>query len=117
MEVLYLVCGARRPQLKRDPLGSVPTSTPPPTGAMGMPDPGSVTSPATFRAFLDDLAEDARAHLTEWENQDVPSFLNALAAYSRDIDGYYKNHGINLSTDVPSFRLFADLLMGARVYE
>ena len=24
MEVIYLVCGARRPQLKRDPLGSYP---------------------------------------------------------------------------------------------
>src|SRR5512146_2235422 len=116
MEAIFLDCGAGGPQLKRNPLGSVPTSTLP-TGAMVMQEPDTVTSLTSFRVFLDELAEEASTRLAEWENQDVPSFLKALAAYSRDIDGYYKNHGISISPDVPSFRLFADLLMGARVYE
>jgi len=82
-----------------------------------MHDPANVSSALDFQTFLEDLAKDAKGNLNTWENRDLPSFLEALAAYAHDISGYYLNQGINVRPDVASFRLFADLLMGARIYE
>jgi hypothetical protein len=70
-----------------------------------------------FQKFLALLAEDYKANGKEWENADVGSFLEALAAYSKDIGGYYKNTNQQVDTSVPSWRVFAEMLCGARVYE
>jgi hypothetical protein len=82
-----------------------------------MRDPATVESRSDFKGFLEDLAHDARTNLRSWENQDLPAFIEALAAYAEDIQGYYDAHGLRLRSDIPTFRLFADLLAGARVYE
>ena len=70
-----------------------------------------------FQNFLALLAEDYKANGKEWENAEVGSFLEALAAYSKDIDGYYKNTNQQVDLSVPSWRVFAEMLCGARVYE
>lgn len=70
-----------------------------------------------FQKFLVLLAEDYKANGKEWENADVGSFLEALAAYSKDIGGHYKNTNQQVDASVPSWRVFAEMLCGARVYE
>jgi len=70
-----------------------------------------------FQSFLALLAGDYKANGEEWENADVGSFLEALAAYSKDIYGYYKNTNQQVDASVPSWRVFSEMLCGARVYE
>ncbi|MGV9425800.1 DUF7660 family protein [Streptomyces sp. NPDC003656] len=51
-----------------------------------------------------------------WENADLPSFLDALAAWIDDSDGWYRNTG----QEVPpngDWAFFARALRAAAVYE
>ena len=66
--------------------------------------------------FVAELKADLDAHHDAWENADLPSFLEAMTAWLHDMEGYYKNTGQKLQ-DVPPWRLLADMLMAARVYE
>jgi hypothetical protein len=70
-----------------------------------------------FVYFLKLLHNDVVLNKHQWENTDLPSFLEALTAYAHDIDGYYQNMNIPVDPEKPSWRLFADMLLGARVYE
>ena len=82
-----------------------------------LPDPASISDRNSFCAFTEALAQDLRRNRASWENADLGRFLEALAAYLRDVDGYYANHGIAADPERPTWRLFADVLLGARVYE
>ncbi len=53
----------------------------------------------------------------DWENFDLGSYLNAMAAWLETADGYYKNTNQTVSSSAPSWRLFTDMLMAASVYE
>ena len=76
-----------------------------------------ISSRREFSEFVDKLATDLALHGHAWENPTLESFLEALSAYVRDIDGYYANAGIDIDPDAPSWRVFADVLLGARLYE
>jgi hypothetical protein len=79
--------------------------------------PNQLNSRDDLAQFIKDMHSDFRTNGREWENQDLESFLEALAAYAKDIDGYYKNENIPEDPDKPSWRLFSDMLYGARMYE
>ncbi len=53
----------------------------------------------------------------EWENESAYSFLQALASWLEDCDGYYSNMKIPMDTNTASWQLFADALQAASVYE
>ena len=76
-----------------------------------------VTSKTEFSAFLAALAADARRNAATWENNDLPRFLEALAAWHKDAEAFYRNTGQSVDVSAPSWRLFADMLSAARVYE
>lgn len=82
-----------------------------------LPDPEAVASRADFAAFVDRLRADLAADPGGWENPDLDSFLEALAAYARDVPGYISNAGSAIDAERPSWQLFALVLSGARVYE
>jgi len=67
-------------------------------------------------AFVAELKADLDANPGDWENADLPSFLEAMAAWIQDMEGYYQNTGQNLS-DLPPWKVLADVLMAARMYE
>ncbi|MGP3772237.1 DUF7660 family protein [Streptomyces sp. SDT5-1] len=80
------------------------------------------TSPETVRS-REELAAFVRAlqrsHVGEgsaWENVDLPRFLEALAAWIDDADGWYRNTGRELPAD-GDWRFFARALQAATVYE
>ena len=56
-------------------------------------------------------------HPEVWDNRDLATFLGAFAAFLNDAGGYYRNAKLNVSADTPSWRLFADCLLAARVYD
>lgn len=69
-----------------------------------------------FIVFLDSLRSSLRANPHEWENSDLGSFLEAMKAWTTDMDGYYANRGLTPPSE-PGWQTFADILKGARVYE
>ena len=52
----------------------------------------------------------------EWTNKDLASFLEAMAAWTADMDGYYQNRG-ETPPEQPSWKTLADILMAATMYE
>ena len=53
----------------------------------------------------------------EWENETAYSFLQALAAWLNDADGFYRNINEARDPNNASWQLFADALQAAAVYE
>ena len=70
-----------------------------------------------FDKFLDLLFKDYKENPEKWENITLNDFLEALSAYSKNIDGYYKNFNIEYDFNKPTWKMFADILLGAKVYE
>jgi hypothetical protein len=71
----------------------------------------------SFIRFVGLLREDFKLNSAAWENKTVDDFLEALGAYANDIQGYYDNTSQQINADIPSWKLFADILSGARIYE
>ena len=80
-----------------------------------------VADRTSFIEFLELLKEDLTHNKNSWENNTLEDFLEAMTRYAVDIQGYYDNNmnepGEQINADVPSWRVFADILRGSRVYE
>lgn len=77
----------------------------------------SIKSKSDFVSFIDELLLDYKYNKEKWENNSLETFLEALSGYTDDIEGYYKNNSIDVNLENPSWRVFADCLYGARIYE
>lgn len=62
------------------------------------------------------LLEDLRNNPEKWENRTLPEFLEALANWTEDMDGYYINNHLPIPENV-NWKAFADILTAARMYE
>jgi len=62
------------------------------------------------------LAEDFRANPSHWENQTLDIYLEALAAWIEDMDGYFRNQGVK-TPDLPDWNVIAQALFAASIYE
>ena len=52
----------------------------------------------------------------QWENRDLGSFLDAMAAWITDMDGYFENIG-EPCPERPTWQTFAQILAAATIYE
>ena len=92
----------------------------------------NVNSKETFLEFVSALRDDWYASREEeraqpsspygrdargWENPDLGGFLDALGSWLEVADRYYHNIDHPLDTSQPSWRLFADTLLSAKIYE
>jgi hypothetical protein len=66
--------------------------------------------------FIRMLACDLREQPDAWENRDLPSYLDAMAAWIEDMDGYFLHKG-EQPPEQPSWKLLSEILMAARSYE
>ena len=66
--------------------------------------------------FLREFHTDYRENSGSWENKDLSSFLEALAAWAEDMERYYLNRGESVP-NTPEWRTFASLLIAAKMYE
>jgi hypothetical protein len=71
----------------------------------------------SFIAFVELLRSDFLTNRDKWENKTIDDFLEALARYTDDIQGYYDNTNQNINADTPNWNVFADALVGASIYE
>ncbi len=76
-----------------------------------------VTDRQSFIKFLDLLRKDLLDDPENWENKTLPDFLEALSAYTEDIQGYYNNMKLDINADKPDWSTFADIFKGAKIYE
>jgi hypothetical protein len=67
-------------------------------------------------AVLERLAAEWSASpRASWENDSLPRYLEALAAWLHDCEGYYQNQGRTIPDD--PWKLLADALQAAKIYE
>jgi len=76
-----------------------------------------VTDRQSFIKFLDLLHKDLLQNPETWDNKTLPDFLEALASYAEDIQGYYDNTDANVDAEKAAWSTFADIFKGAKVYE
>ncbi|PJZ59373.1 hypothetical protein CH367_03370 [Leptospira barantonii] len=76
----------------------------------------SIKGKADFVTFIYKLSNDFRDNASEWTNQDIESFLEALARWTEDSDGYYQNIGL-LAPKVPDWKNVAEMFIAAKYYE
>ncbi len=67
-------------------------------------------------AFVAALRRDLLSSPDDWENATLERYLEALAAWAEDMDGYFLNRGEEIPTE-PSWRLVGQLLLAAKYYE
>jgi hypothetical protein len=76
----------------------------------------TVNDQRSFAIFLSTMADDFKSNPTLWENRDLGAFLEAMASWVEEMDGFYRNMEGGVPRNV-NWKVFADALMGARVYE
>ena len=75
-----------------------------------------IQSRKDFLTFLRALHYHLTERPGEWENRDLGSFLEALAAWVEDMDGFYQNAGEAVPGQ-PTWKTLGQMLLAARVYE
>ena len=78
---------------------------------------GTKMSRADFIIFLREFREDLSKNPEEWENRTLSDFLEAMARYAEDIQGYYDNMNLKIDADEPTWDNFKTLMIGAKIYE
>ena len=71
----------------------------------------------SFTTYAKNLLEDFKLNGGNWENKSLENFIEAIYRYASDIDGYYSNMNFDTSPNTPTWRIFAQILKGASVYE
>jgi hypothetical protein len=78
--------------------------------------PDSVHDKATLITYLKELSLNFRESPQDWENRDVSAYLDAAAAWIEDMDGFFVNRNEPVP-ESPSWRLIAQVLTAAKMYE
>jgi hypothetical protein len=66
--------------------------------------------------FIEALRRDLEKNGDAWENATLDRYLEALAAWTAEMDGYFRNQGRGAPTE-PTWQLAAAMLGAARIYE
>lgn len=69
-----------------------------------------------FISFVESLALDFRANPLGWENRKVDSYLEAIASWTEDMDGFYRNNNLEAPQNV-DWKVFASILIAAKMFE
>ena len=70
-----------------------------------------------FISFVETLRAHFLADPGKWCNKSIDDYLEAIARYTQDIQGYYDNTGQAVNADKPDWKTFSDILKGATIYE
>ena len=76
----------------------------------------SIETHKDLSVFVKELSREYESGPTSWENDDLRSFLGALAAWIDDMEGYYINQNQPVPVR-PEWKTFAQMLSAARYYE
>jgi hypothetical protein len=76
----------------------------------------SISSRQDLTAFIQSLISDYKSDSENWENNNLVAYLDALAGWTEDMDGYFQNIGEEVP-EQPSWSLFGKMLLAAKYYE
>ncbi len=76
----------------------------------------SISSRQDFSNFVRSLSVSIRESPDTWENTDLERFLEALAAWVEDMDGYFENRGEPFPQTL-DWKLLGKMLLAAKIYE
>lgn len=76
----------------------------------------TIASREDFVSFVRNLLNNFREDPGSWENRDLVSFLNAIAAWVEDMEGYYENRG-ELMPQQPDWKVLGQIFLAAKFYE
>jgi len=76
----------------------------------------SIKTSKDLSKFVENLRQDLLANPDKWENENLDTFLNALAAWVSDLDGYYLNNKKQIP-EATTWQTVALILLAARSYE
>lgn len=75
-----------------------------------------VKTRADLVSYIRKLSQEAEATSNGWENQTLDRYLEALSAWTNDMDAWFINRGEPVP-DQPAWSLIADMLRAACFYE
>ena len=76
-----------------------------------------VTDRVSFISFIKLLRVDLLNNPERWENKNLDDFLEAIGRYTEGVQSYYNNTNQSINADDPNWKTFADIFMGASIYE
>jgi hypothetical protein len=76
----------------------------------------SIVDNQDLAAFIEALRTDLITNSDDWENANLERFLEAMAAWVRSMGNAYKNMGKEFPKQ-PSWKMMADILYAAKIYE
>jgi hypothetical protein len=76
----------------------------------------SIETRQDLARFVLALRHDLLNNEDAWENPTLDRFLEALAAWIADMEGYFKNQNVP-EPDRPDWRLVGQMLFAASIYE
>ena len=77
----------------------------------------NINSRKEFINFLEGLLKEYQEHPENWENHKIEDFLEAMIRYSDSVQQYYKNTDQDINADEAQWKVFADIIKGASIYE
>lgn len=77
---------------------------------------GKIQTRDDLALFIQHLIHDLRTCPERWENTSLETYLEAVAAWVQDMDGYYHNRG-ETAPKYPTWRHVGEILLAARIYE
>lgn len=76
----------------------------------------TVKTKAELVSLIESMAQELKENPERWENPTLDRYLEALASWLTDSQGYYQNMGLKEPV-APSWKDVADMLLAARIYE
>jgi len=74
-----------------------------------------VSSRKDFLNFLDNLIKDYEKSPEAWDNNNLQDFLDGFYLFAKSMQNYYDNMHENVDADDISWKMLADMLLGAKV--
>ena len=69
-----------------------------------------------FIEFLNLMIKDKEINSEEWENKSITEYLEGMASWVEDMDGYYNNMKLQMPRDI-DWKFIATLLYVGKIYE
>lgn len=75
-----------------------------------------IKSKQEFIFFIQELSKDFISDKKHWENHTIDNYLQSMAAWVEDMEGYYRNLK-QKEPELKEWGMFAKILLAAKYYE
>ncbi len=75
-----------------------------------------ISSKDDFVNFVELLVSDLNTNPSEWANKNLSEYLEGIASWTEDMDGYYQNNNVPIPEHI-NWKVFANILVAAKMYE